>query len=226
MSRDLTNLASVGVLACALVVTALAVRRELTSPANQDASSYQVITVPDWTPRNLIGPDDAQVIIIEFSDFQCPFCERFMHVLDTVVEQYSGAVAYDYRHYPQEEIHPAASRIATASECARAQGMFEPFYRLAFRRQASLAEANVVDLAQEAGVHDVSAFVTCLTDVVSANAVSNDVSIAQSLNIRGTPSLIIGNRRYSGVVSVAELREAVDEELAREDGWMARLFGM
>jgi Thioredoxin len=120
--------------AAILAILVSAVRRSL--PRQETAEGLHIRSVPDW--HNYIGghllrtgPPNARRVVIEFGDFECPFCARFAHVLDTVAARVPGGVRVYFRHYPLQ-MHAYAHAAAIASECAAEQGRFEDFYHLAY----------------------------------------------------------------------------------------------
>lgn len=196
----LLNLA-VGVLTlCALVVTGLVVRRELASEPARVAEQPEV--VPEWRAfaagGHRMGPADAPVTIVEFSDFQCPFCRVLADRLRTIRERYPEQVAMVYRHYPLQ-IHPFALPAVRASECAAAQGRFAAFHDALFARQDSLGIVPWTRFATAAEVPDTAAFRRCADESGAIPALARDTLAGSRLNVTGTPTLLINNVRFGGV---------------------------
>jgi protein-disulfide isomerase len=218
MMRDLySDLLTGTLVACALVVTAAVVRREVFPPAAPAAGA------PDLKPRAVdnwaqlvsagqwLGRSDAPVRIVEFSDFQCPFCARTHPVLEAVRRRHPDRVAVLYRHFPLDAIHPHARPAAAASECAGEQGRFGEFAALLFAQQDSLGAKPWARFAAEAGVGDAAAFDRCVRDAHTLAAVDRDAKVGAATRIEVTPTLVINGVLRPGAVTEAEL----DSLLAR-----------
>jgi protein-disulfide isomerase len=202
---------------CAVVVTSLVVRKEL-FPRDPDGS--RPVEVKDWEQvakvGNVMGRPDAPIKIVEFSDFQCPFCARVQTSLREVRSRYGDSVAVVYRHFPLDAIHPHAFDAALASACAGAQGRFEPYHDALYERQDSIGVSSWSRLAEIAGVRDLAAFDDCVTERRFEKQVSEDVRVAREIGVSSTPSLIIGGKLRSGSASAQEMdswiREALEEQ--------------
>jgi protein-disulfide isomerase len=197
---------------CALVVCAAVVRREFfPAPA--------VAAQPDTEPRPVqngaeisaagqrMGPVGAPVQIVEFSDFQCPFCATFSATLRAVRAKYPDRVAVLYRHAPLDAIHPHARRAALAAECAAEQGRFEPYHDRLFAQQDSIGVKPWARFAAEAGVPDTAAFSRCVRDERLMPNVARDADLAQKTGINVTPSIVIDGTLIPGTLSEAELEK-------------------
>ena len=114
--------------------------------------------IPTWAPR--LGPSDAPITIVEFSDFQCPFCKAAFPVIRQVVNAYPDQIQLVYRHFPLKSIHPLADDLAHASMCAHEQGKFWSFHDRLFQFQESITKENIVDNAQAIGL-DITKFNEC-----------------------------------------------------------------
>lgn len=143
--QRVANAALVVLAACAVVLTALVVRREFIV-RDEDAGSAEAIRptrISDWRRfggvGHRFGPATAPVTIVEFSDFQCPYCRIAWDTLRILRARYPTQVTLVYRHYPLQGIHPRALEAASAAECAGAQGLFERFHDVLFLRQESLS---------------------------------------------------------------------------------------
>ncbi|MFL5538879.1 MAG: DsbA family protein [Longimicrobiaceae bacterium] len=217
MRKDLLGNAATAVLVlCALTVTGLVVRRELFPPAAAappGADAPRSLSASEWAAASgageVMGPAGAPVQIVEFSDFQCPFCARIAPVLQRVRERHPGRVAVIYRHYPLEQIHPFARDAAVASECAAAEGRFEPFLTLVFAEQDSLGTKAWERFAAQAGVRDADAFRRCLSDAAVRRRVERDAEVARRLQVRATPTLVINGTLITGILTDQELEQYV-----------------
>lgn len=140
-ARVASAAATFALVVCAVTVTTLLVRREMASGAVGNRASAPVAQ-PDWMDYagagHRIGSLNARVTVIEFFDYQCPFCKKMDARLQSALAKYSGDLAVVYRHWPLKRIHPFAMAAAVASECAAASGRFERMHALLLNQQDSL----------------------------------------------------------------------------------------
>lgn len=143
------------------------------------------------------GPANAQVTIIEYSDLECPFCKRFHGTMQQVMEAYGDDVRWVYRHFPLDQLHQKARKEAVATECAGAQGKFWEFTDKIYEVTTSndgLDLTTLPQLAQQAGVPNISEFETCLESDTYNERVQADVADAQAAGGRGTPYSVAFNK--------------------------------
>ena len=145
-----------------------------------------------------MGPASSKVTVVEFSDFQCPYCRQLFWSLDSIRHEYPGDVAVVFRNYPIQELHPQARPAAVAAECAGMQGRFEAYHDLLFRLQDSLGHVSWNSLARRSQVPALDQFEACLTDARTAMHIDSDVHSADSLAIRGTPLVFVNEFRFPG----------------------------
>lgn len=149
---------------------------------------------------HVIGNPNANVIIIEYSDPQCPFCQRFHETMASIMATYSGenGVAWVYRHFPLDSIHPYARKGAEALECASAQGgnaAFSKFEDEIFSPSTtSIAPDALPGLAKTAGL-DVAKFTSCLSSGIYAARVDRDYKEGASIGVQGTPYSVAWNKQ-------------------------------
>ncbi len=143
------------------------------------------------------GASDPIVTVVEFSDFQCPYCALAVPVIDSLMALHGDEVRIEYRHYPLS-IHAHAERAAQAAVEAGRQGAFWEYHDLLFRRQERLADVDLVGYADSLGL-DVEAFVAALADDRHAERVEEDVALGTSLAVTGTPTYFVNGYRISGV---------------------------
>lgn len=159
------------------------------------------------------GPADARVTIIEFSDFQCPFCNRVRPTLDALLEAYPADVRLVYRHLPLAN-HPRARVAAEASVCADEQGGFWAFHDRIFDHPEALSDGDLLAHAKAIGL-DPAAFLHCLDEDRVAATVERDFAAARDAGLDGTPSFLINGIPLGGAQPLERFRELVDEELAK-----------
>ncbi len=174
---------------------------------------------------HIYGNPEAEASLIEYSDFECPFCKRFHPTAKQVVDSYDGRVNWVYRHFPLAFHNPGAQKQAEASECATAQGGNAAFWRYAdliFARTRSNGNGfplnGLVPLAEEIGL-DADEFRTCLDSGQFTAHVLEDYENGVKIGITGTPGNILLNNRTgnvmvrAGAVPAANLKSAFDELL-------------
>jgi protein-disulfide isomerase len=160
------------------------------------------------------GGKQAPVTIIEFSDYQCPFCKRAEDVVDQVMKAYGDKVKVVFRDYPLP-MHPEARLAHEAANCANAQGKFWDYHRKLFANQSALSEANLKTYAKEVGL-DQAKFDECLAKKQFKAAVDKDLEDGAKVGINGTPAFFINGRMLSGAQPFEKFKEVIDEELANE----------
>ena len=151
------------------------------------------------------GNPQAKVALIEYSDFQCPYCGKFaLETLPVLDRDYvtTGKVLFAFRHMPLDALHPAAKPAAEAAECARRQGRFWQVHDRLFATQRDLRSADFRSLAGSLGL-DVLAFDECAKGS-APDVVVTDTAAAKALGISGTPTFLVGIRQPDGRVQVRE----------------------
>ncbi len=162
------------------------------------------------------GPEDAPVVIVEFSDFECPYCSRVIPTLEQVVETYGDRVRLVFRQFPLNNIHPNAQKAAEASLCAHDQGKFWEMHDLMFKEQKSLELEQLKEKAARLEL-DVEAFNECIDSSKYAEAVMSDLEAGSQVGVSGTPALFINGRFLSGAQPFEQLAAVIDAELARQE---------
>ncbi|HET8647992.1 MAG TPA: thioredoxin domain-containing protein, partial [Vicinamibacteria bacterium] len=161
-----------------------------------------------------LGPADAPVTMVEFLDYQCPFCHRVQGVVDQVLQRYPGKVRFVHRDFPLDEMHPQAMSAARAARCAGDQGKFWQYHR------RLLAEPGHDDpsLRRKAAAEglDAARFGTCLASNRHDSSIRQAFDQGRELGVTGTPTFFINGRRLVGVRSPEEFGRVIDEELARK----------
>ena len=160
-----------------------------------------------------LGPENAKITLIEFADFECPFCENFHKALRTVQKRYPNTVALTYIHLPIRG-HRFAIPAARAAECAEEQGQFEPMYDQLYDGQESFGLKPWDDYALAAGVADLNGFDACVkrTDLIAR--VEEGKALAAKLDVQGTPTIIINGWKLGRPPSEEELDDMVKKVLA------------
>jgi|SRR5271165_3392078 len=160
------------------------------------------------------GPSNAPVTIVEFSDFQCPFCGRLEPALVSVLAEYPSQVRLFYRNFPLTSMHPDAQKAAEAGLCAEEQGKFWEMHDLMFAEQASLGMNALKEKARRIGM-DTTLFNNCLDSGKHRDAIRADLKAGDELGIQGTPATFINGRYISGAVEEGDLKALIEDELRR-----------
>lgn len=161
-----------------------------------------------------MGPKDAKVTIVEFADYQCPFCARMVPTLAEIVKEYAGKVRWVYRDFPLREIHPEALPAAVAANCAGAQGKYFDMHHELFENLQRLGPSLYRELAGKIGL-EMSQFETCLKDPKMENEVLKDAQEGQDLGVNGTPAYFVNGRKLGGAVDRNEFVRLIEAELKR-----------
>lgn len=165
---------------------------------------------PSW------GPEDAAVTIVEFSDFQCPFCARFaMDTMPKLREAYGDRVRFIFRDFPLSAIHQFAQKAAEAAQCAHEQGAFWEYHDLLFANQNALSVDDLKRYAQEADL-DSGDFDECLDSGKNAPEVLLDMQDGRSAGVTGTPGFLINGLLLSGAQPFEQFQQVIDQLLALE----------
>ena len=162
------------------------------------------------------GDENAPVTIVEWSDFECPFCSRFYsQTLSQIEEKYinTGKVKLVYRDFPLS-FHQNAQKAAEASECADDQGMFWEMHDKIFENQGSMSADNFKVWALELGL-DATEFNTCLDSGKHASETQKDMADGSAAGIRGTPGFIINGQLLSGAQPFASFEAAIEAALSK-----------
>jgi protein-disulfide isomerase len=165
----------------------------------------------DATGHPSKGPADAPIVIVEFSDFQCPFCQRANPTVDQVLKTYGDKIRFVYRHYPLPN-HPDARPAAEAAECADEQGRFWPYHDQLFANVSRLSGPDLLQHAKAAGL-DAPTFAECVDSRRFKGKVESDLKDADEAGVSGTPAFFINGRPLEGAQPFEAFKRIIDEEL-------------
>lgn len=154
------------------------------------------------------GPEDAPITIVEFSDYQCPFCARSEPLIQEFVAAYPSQTRVVFKHFPLTSIHPQAMPAALAATAAQKQGKFWQMHELLFANQRALGSEQLTQYAKQIGL-DLAKFEADMQSDEVKSAVRDDMQLAQRVGIRGTPTIFVNgkllqNRSVEGFKQVAE----------------------
>lgn len=166
-----------------------------------------------------MGPKDSDVILVEFGDFQCPFCKR--HLTETAQEIHQRLILknqlrYVFLDYPMEAKHPFAIKAAIAARCAEEQGRYWEMRNNLFNNQKALHELFLVEHAKNAGMDDVE-FNNCLLSGRYVSAIRQDQIVGKSLGIKGTPTFFIGINKGDKIQMVRKIQGAQPYEVFEKE---------
>jgi protein-disulfide isomerase len=137
-----------------------------------------------------LGSADAPIQVLEFADFQCPWCARFEATVQTIRDKYPDQVSFTFAHFPLPG-HSFAEPAARVAECARNQGRFETMRSLLFAQQQAFGLVPWTDFAKQAEIQDIEEFEACVNDTRSLERVDYARELAEKMDIRGTPTVIV-----------------------------------
>lgn len=178
-----------------------------TAPA-EPAGNFGAVA-PVSNKDHIRGNANAKVTLLEYSDFQCPFCSRHKPTLDQLLSQYDGDVRLVYRHFPLTSIHPNAQKAAEASECAGEQGKFWEMHDLLFANNTAMEVANLKSYAGQLKLNQ-SQFDSCLDSGKYASLVNAQAAEAQAAGITGTPGTFVNNELVRGAFPITTFQQIID----------------
>ncbi len=157
------------------------------------------------------GKADAPVRIVEFSDFQCPYCSKVMDTMKQIETTYGDKVSVTFRNFPLP-MHPDAPKAAEAAQCADDQGKFWEMHDKLFSNQQALKVEQLKGYAGELGL-DAAAFDTCLSSGKYTEEVKADQEAGEAVGVSGTPAFFVNGRFLNGALPFEQFKEAIDAEL-------------
>ena len=160
------------------------------------------------------GSEKAEVTIVKFEDFQCPYCKAVQPNFREVLKRYDGKVRMVHKDLPLDEIHPQARQAAEAARCADDEGKFWEYHDKLYASSPKAAPEDLKFYAKDLGLKQDS-FDKCLTTGKYKSAIQKDMNEAASLGLTGTPTFFINGRELSGAQSVEAISQIIDEELSR-----------
>ncbi len=164
--------------------------------------------------RPIRGNKEAPVTIVEFSDFECPFCSRARPIVNKVRETYGDKVRVVFRHFPLFQIHPEAQKAAEAAGCAEEQGKFWEMHDRLFANQGKLQVAELKGHAAALGL-GADAFNQCLDSGKHAGDTQRDAQEGSDYGVSGTPAFFINGRPLVGAQPFETFAQVIDDELER-----------
>jgi NhaA family Na+:H+ antiporter len=176
--------------------------------------------VENWEPlvrehNATLGRQDAAVVVVEYSDFQCPFCRQFAHeTRREIAAKYGDQIRMVFKHYPLQQIHPQAMTAAIAAQCARREGKFWEVHERFFSHPDALDIASVIAVGESLELSD--SYVECVINEKTRGEVEQDIQDASEVGVRGTPTFMV-----NGDFLVGNQTEAAFEAAFRKAGLAA-----
>lgn len=158
-----------------------------------------------------VGPQSAPITIVEFSDFQCPYCAAAIPEIHALLKAYPSAVKLIFKQYPLE-FHPHADLAAAAAVAAQKQGKFWEMHDALFLHHDDLSRANILALARQNGLN-MNRFEADLDSTAVRESVLRDMQDGDHAGVEGTPTLFINGQRYNGAIALNALKPVFDSEL-------------
>jgi protein-disulfide isomerase len=166
-----------------------------------------------YDPARVRGDPNAPITIVEFGDFQCPYCHRAEATLNDLLSKYKGRVKLAFRDYPLRPLHPQAQIAAEAARCAEAQGKFWEYHDMLYASQSELKEPRLIEDARQLGL-DQKSFRSCLDSGKFVDQIEQDVQAGSKAGVGGTPAFFINGVFLEGAQPEAEFEKIIDSELA------------
>jgi len=160
------------------------------------------------------GAKDAAVTIVEFSDFQCPYCQAVVATINQLMAQYAGKIKLIFRDFPIPNLHPLAPKAHEAARCAAEQDKFWEYHDLLFERSPHLAPADLKQYARELKLNGED-FDKCFDAGKHQAAIASDVQYGTRLGASGTPTFFINGRMIVGAQPISAFQKIIDSELTK-----------
>lgn len=188
---------------------------QLWGKADVQDDTVERYEIPIYADDPTIGPEDAPVTVVEFSDYQCPYCQRYhSETFSQIIQTYGDQVRYVYKDLPLTSIHPDAVPAANAAHCAQEQGDFWAYHELLFSNQLGLSDSAYMSYAETLGM-DTEAFANCLVENRYLDVVMEDTAILTTLGAPiSTPTFFINGQYVAGSQPFSVFSELIDAELA------------
>ncbi len=154
------------------------------------------------------GSRSQKTVLLEFSDFQCPFCGKASETVEQFMANHGDEVTLVYKHFPLISIHPQALSAAKASWAAQQQGKFWPYYDALFEQQDSLGEDFYIELAESLDL-DLEQFERDRNSRSADLAIQKDMELAETIGIQGTPLFVLNGQVFSGAIPLSTLEKAL-----------------
>ncbi|MBU1039443.1 DsbA family protein [Patescibacteria group bacterium] len=194
----------------------------LSSETTESLSGSQASNLPPISQVKVISQDDpslgpayAPITIVEFGDFECPFCRQSYSIAKQLLEKYPDGLRLIYRDFPVSSIHPQALPAAQAANCAYQQNNFWPYHDKLFDRQNELGNSLYLNLATDLNLN-MNNFKACLNDPKIVKEIEEDLAVGLKAGVQGTPAWFVNGRKVEGVLPL-EVWEKLITAILKED---------
>jgi protein-disulfide isomerase len=167
------------------------------------------LTPPVSAEDHVDGPERAELELVMYGDFQCPYCTAAFPIVHRIRDQLAGRLLFAFRHFPLREIHPDAERAAEAAEAAAAQGAFWQMHDRMYESRGALGREDLIHYASELGL-DTERFAAELDSGEHAPRVQRDVDSGLGSGVTGTPAFFVGGRQHTGSFDAQSLTAALE----------------
>jgi len=158
------------------------------------------------------GPASARITLVEFSDFECPYCSKAVLDLEAIQKTFPNDVKLIFKQYPLSEIHPGAMLAAQAAIAAHAQGKFWPLHDRMFANHTKLTRANILDWTKVAGC-DLPKFTADLDSAKTKQLIARDLKQGEEAGVEGTPTVFVNGKHYNGSLELQPFSDVLRKEL-------------
>jgi len=200
---------AVGALLAGIFIFSFVDAVETNNTPNTNSASNNLALI-ETSDDPALGADKPLITIVEFGDFQCPFCKEEYPIIRRIASQYSDVVKLIYRDFPVPATHPDAIGAALAAGCAQEQGKFWEYHNLLYDNQSDLSVENLLVMAQGLNLN-FDQFSQCLGDQKYLNEIQNDMLDGIKLGITGTPTFFINGYKIEGVISYSTWVDLVEK---------------
>jgi len=178
-----------------------------------DNQNTDISSVIETTDDPYFGQADAKIVIVEFSDFQCPYCLQAFPVVRQIFTDYKDQIKFIYRDFPLIAQHPQAEKAAEAGECAQEQGKFWEMHDKIFINQSDLTDPSLKRYAKEIGL-DSASFIACLDSGRMSGEVQEDLSNGLQVGVSATPTFYFNGRKFEGSMTYEQMSAIIDNLIA------------
>jgi len=210
ISIPLAIIAAGAMISLAILIAKSPSSNSINQPTNEKKDLSEIKISPIGNNDHILGNLKAKVIVVEYSDTECPFCKSFHGIMHQIVDNYGNKVAWVYRHFPIDALHPKARKEAEATECAASLAGNDGFWKYIDKIYEITPSNNKLDpallpeIANEIGV-DKQEFETCLSSQKFKDKINNYISDGTKAGVKGTPySLVLVNGKVVDVINGAQ----------------------
>lgn len=174
-------------------------------------STLKALTIPDVGRDHIKGSPDAPLTLLEYGDYECPFCGQVQPVVREILRRLRDNLCFAFRHFPLTNVHPHSEHAAEAAEAAGAQGNFWDMHEMLFDNQDALEDVDLAEYAAELGL-DEGRLLRELQAHSYAGRVREDFKSGVRAGVNGTPTFFIDGKRYDGARGLEEMLAALKQE--------------